>query len=594
MERRSYSDKCIRPEMTVRQVAADFPGSPEVFRRYGEDDPPAGRFGHFEPLDKFARRRGLRLDALLNELTAATGAPVDRSGPFAQRIHHRFIVSALALTLTLGAGWGAWLLWRIGWWADFDAASAAQVIAHGEAQLWGFVVLFVVGVSLRTVLLDAVRRPWGTWVSNALLALALVGICGGLAWSLAPGRLPWAGSLGAAALCAFSVGLSALQWKILATKWRVVSSQAVLASGLWLTAWALLTLWLRSHAGERGPSAYTDAQRMLLIQFGVFGFAMNSIYGFGQMLLPGLLRLGKVSNRATTGAIAMHNAATLLLCLATAKMAGTLATVAGAMLLVAAAATFAIAHRGFVGRVRTSYRDEQGHAPLDWYPPLAFGWLGVSLLLLSGGVIFELATKRALPHAYTGAVRHALTVGFMTTLILGVGQRLIPVFDRTVLAMPRLAAPTLILIAAGNLLRVSSELAALVTSAAFVVMPISGVMEWCALALFTISMLATMYHTDTLMKRGRVTQRSSLAVLLAEHPWIEDRLRSGGTGYLERARSVPNELTISSFAASERYEPAKLVAQLNEWLAAWEQASAAVPPRLTPASAPTEFGEISS
>jgi hypothetical protein len=119
-------------------------------------------------------------------------------------------------------------------------------------------------------------------------------------------------------------------------------------------------------------------------------------------------------------------------------------------------------------------------------------------------------------------------------------------------------------------------------------------MEWCALALFTISMLATMYHTDTLMKRGRVTQRSSLAVLLAEHPWIEDRLRSGGTGYLERARSVPNELTISSFAASERYEPAKLVAQLNEWLAAWEQASAAVPPRLTPASAPTEFGEISS
>jgi hypothetical protein len=140
MERRSYADKCIRPEMTVRQVAVDFPASQEVFRRYGEDDPPAGRFGHFEPLDKFARRRGLRLDALLNELTAATGAPVDRSGPFAQRIHRRYIVSALALTLTLGAGWGAWLLWRIGSRADFDAAPATQVIAHGEAHavnVWG-------------------------------------------------------------------------------------------------------------------------------------------------------------------------------------------------------------------------------------------------------------------------------------------------------------------------------------------------------------------------------------------------------------------------------------------------------------------------
>lgn len=33
---RPYARKAIRPEMTVRQVAADFPGSQDVFHEYGE------------------------------------------------------------------------------------------------------------------------------------------------------------------------------------------------------------------------------------------------------------------------------------------------------------------------------------------------------------------------------------------------------------------------------------------------------------------------------------------------------------------------------------------------------------------------------
>jgi hypothetical protein len=101
---------------------------------------------------------------------------------------------------------------------------------------------------------------------------------------------------------------------------------------------------------------------------------------------------------------------------------------------------------------------------------------------------------------------------------------------------------------------------------AFRVMPISSLLEWLALALFATSASATMFHSDPLLRLGRVTRRSSLAVLLAEHPWIEDRLRSGGTRYLERARSVPDELTIGSFAESEGYDAMELVSRINGWL----------------------------
>jgi hypothetical protein len=241
--------------------------------------------------------------------------------------------------------------------------------------------------------------------------------------------------------------------------------------------------------------------------------------------------------------------------------------VLGSGLLVSGAVFFAVGHRGFVGRRRTSHGDEKGHAPLDFYPPLAFFWLLAALALMTGGILYESVAHSPLPHAYMGAMRHALTVGFMTTLILGVGQRLLPVLDRTVLAMPALTVPILALIGVGNLLRVSSELATLLTPAAFRVMPVSAGLEWLALLLFAINVTATMFHRDPLLRRGRVTKRSSLAVLLAEHPWCEDYLRPTGTRYLERARSIPDELTIGSFAESEGFDAAELVSKINTWLA---------------------------
>jgi hypothetical protein len=349
-------------------------------------------------------------------------------------------------------------------------------------------------------------------------------------------------------------------------KWTATWARALLVSGFWLTAWAGLTVWFRYGAGHAGPGSYSDPKRLLLIEMAVFGFAMNSIYGFGQMLLPGLLRIGSTRGWAIEAAHWLHNTGAIIMGLATGLGAGGL-SVAASGLLVGGAAMFAVGHRGFVGRRRTSQGDEKGHASLDCYPPLAFFWLLVALALMSGGMLYETVNDDSLPHAYMGAVRHALTVGFMTTLILGVGQRMIPVLDRTVLAIPILTVPILVLIGVGNCLRVGSELAIVATPAAFRVMPISAVLEWSALLLFAINITATMFHRDPLLRRGRVTKRSSLAVLLAEHSWIEDRLRDTGTRYLERARSVPGELTIASFAAHEGFEPAQFVAMINDWLA---------------------------
>jgi hypothetical protein len=568
MPSRPYAQKTIQAEMTVRQIATDFPASQDVFRSYGEPDAPPARFGHLEPLTHFARRQGVPLEKILSELAAATGAPIEQHDWFADRVHQGFLLAALALTLTLGAGWGGWLLWCIGAEGQFNAAPAAYVIAHGEAQLWGFIVFFVMGVSLRTVMQGATRRRFGRWICYGLLLLGSLGVVGGMLWSVYPGTFAWLGVASGGAFCLMALGLWSLQIGLLRSKWRATWARAVMISGLWLIAWAVVTVWLRWNAGASGPSVYSDSQRLLIIALAVFGFTMNSIYGFGQMLLPGLLRIGSTRDWAIELSHWLHNAGTIVVCLATVFVASGLSMVFGSVLVVSGAILFAVGHRGFVGRRRTSHGAEKGHASLDFYPPLAFFWLVTALVLMTGGVMFEAAEHKPLPHAYMGSVRHALTVGFMTTLILGVGQRIVPVLDRTVLAMPRLTLPILVLIGFGNLLRVGTELATIVTPAAYVIMPLSAVMEWSALMLFALNITATVFHKDPLLKQGRVTNRSSLAVLVAQHPWIEDLLRPTGTRYLERARSVPDELTIGSFANSEGLDAVELVSKINAWLVA--------------------------
>ena len=575
---RSYQSVAIRPEMTVRHVVALYPACREVFREYGEPDGrqgingAPGPFGHFQPLDRFAEEKVVDLDELLQRLAQVAGVPVDRDRAAAERIHRGFLLTALAITLSLGAGWGGYLLAAIGLNKDFVAIDAAQVIAHGEAQLWGFIGLFIVGISLRTVLKDAARSRFRQQLCRIALFLTVLSLAGGFAWSLAPQQLAVLGVGSACMLLFLSASLWGIQWRIVKQKWQATWARAVFMSGFWLVVWAVVTIYLRVQVGDAGPSAYSHASRMLIIKLAVFGFAMNSIYGFGQMLLPGLLRLGKPRMGAIEASFWLHNFGVLMMVVASVvpaapvRLVSLLAQPIGSLAVCAGAVCYAIGQRGLIGKRRTSGRLEQGHWLLDAYPPLAFSWLIISLILLAGGDVVSSFSGQPLSHAFTGAVRHALTVGFMTTLILGVGQRLLPVLEHNVLKLPGLVAPILVCIGVGNLWRVTTQLATLQTPHAFLVMPISAIIEWTALLLFTVSVATQIRHVTTFHGGNAVSEKTSLAELLAAKPSIEDKLIQRGSAYLVRARSVPAELTIGSFAISEQEEPAELVAWINRQL----------------------------
>ncbi|GIK17393.1 MAG: hypothetical protein BroJett003_23570 [Planctomycetota bacterium] len=209
-------------------------------------------------------------------------------------------------------------------------------------------------------------------------------------------------------------------------------------------------------------------------------------------------------------------------------------------------------------------RPEQGHPFLRRYIQLASGWLLISLFGFAAIAIAEGWGGVDVPHSIRGGARHALTVGFLLTLILGVGQRLFPVLGHTLLAWPRLVVPTFVLIGLGNLLRVASEVAATWWAPAFVVMPFSAALELAALSLFAANAVRTIWPApDPLIRNGQVTTLSRLAILLTEHPWIEDRMMAWGMDYVRRVRQVPSELTIGTFAVTNRFDPDQTVLRIN-------------------------------
>lgn len=563
----------IRPDMTVRQVATDYPACQEVLRRLGEPGDRPTKFGHLEPLDRFARRRGLDLEPLLTELARTAGVGVDRESARTERIHRPFIAWALAITLSLGAGWGALLLFEIGWQGHFGAVPAGHVVAHGEAQLWGFVALFVVGIAHR-YLPTASGGPQASPTHSRLqLATFLIGVTGGFVWALVPGDVGWMGPVSGSALVLAAILFLGFLLRQITRKLHHTWCRLIAAAGVWMVVWAGVTLLLRSRESDNGPGVYSESMRQLLMELAIFGFALNAIYGFGRKLLSGIMGSGTPRAGAVEATFWLHNTGVALLVLAHAELelphADWLAFARplGVGMLAAAAFSYALGMRGFVRGRRTTPRPEAGQAVLRHYIQLAFFWLLVGMAMLLVSDLYWRGRGLTPPHAYLGAVRHALTVGFMTTLIMGVGQRLLPILGHTLLPWPRLVLPTFLLIATGNLLRVLTELATPISTAAFALMPLSAVLELSALVLFTANVVRTLWPApDPLLHTGRVASSTSVAVLLAEHPWLEDDLFAWGLRYIGRVRSVPRELTLGSLARGEGKDTEEIVSRINDRL----------------------------
>ena len=128
------------------------------------------------------------------------------------------------------------------------------------------------------------------------------------------------------------------------------------------------------------------------------------------------------------------------------------------------------------------------HSSFPYFVRMAYGWLLTAALL---GVAANYWDNSG---GMWGASRHALTVGFISVMVLSVGQRILPAFaGMRLLWSPRLMFAGLLLLMIGCSLRVSCEVLAYQGYAnwAWQVLPVSALIELGALTVFAINILGT-------------------------------------------------------------------------------------------------------
>ena len=209
------SSLTLSPALLIPDLLAAAPQARAVLDRYGLRGC-GGPLGPHESLDFFARAHEVPVERLLTELRAAVARPAADPGDApapgrwsADAIYRPFFLAGIAVVLTLGAVWGAYLLVRIASAGKFTAVGLHEVNAHGHAQIFGWVGLFVMGFAYQAFPRfkhTSLRFPGLAWLSFGLMLAGVV--ARSLLEPLADGNGPlaWA-AVAASAVEVVAIGL---------------------------------------------------------------------------------------------------------------------------------------------------------------------------------------------------------------------------------------------------------------------------------------------------------------------------------------------------------------------------------------------------
>jgi hypothetical protein len=211
-----------------------------------------------------------------------------------------------------------------------------------------------------------------------------------------------------------------------------------------------------------------------------WGFPVLAVWGFNARWLPVFLGLREPSSRCLMTALCVLSA-------------GLAAAASGqfriATLLLFCASALAADGLHVFRRARKPAKTIGVSASFPIFVRGSYAWLLVAAAL---GIYAAFSDTHG---GIWGASRHALTVGFLSTMVFGIGQRVLPAFcGMRVLFSKGLMGASLAALNAGCLLRVASEIPAYEADlrAAWIVLPASALIELSAVTLFALNLAITL------------------------------------------------------------------------------------------------------
>jgi len=395
-----------------------------------------------------------------------------------------FITSGLAFMIFPGTFLGVWNLLQISGRESVASISAAWLQAHGHAQVFGWVGSFILGIGFYSIpklrggaqgSLIGAWLCWGMWIAGAAMRWA----ANVYLWQWRV-LVPLSATLELAAFVIFfravlghrpqKTGMQKLEPWI----WVVASASTGLLVVLLVN---LAGCFFVAFRGSTPAFPHLFDQRYLALI--AWGFLVPFVWGFSAKWLSVFLGLKPLRTSFLLVAVAI-NLVGLVFVLVSLTFIGSCLLVLGAALAASAIRIFELAFN--------EPKTRGVHTSFPFFVRLAYGWLLVAAGL---GVA---ATRWDRSGGIWGASRHALTVGFISIMILCVGQRILPAFaGMRMLWSTKLMFLAAFLLSLGCSTRVLCEVLAYQGYAgwAWRALPLSAVTELTALTLFAINMMGT-------------------------------------------------------------------------------------------------------
>lgn len=437
---------------------------------------------------------------------AATSNHVARQTTAKAEPYEGFVKWALVLALTGGCTLGAVFLIDMAWNGSLAAATKSLIEAHGHWQLFGWVGLFIMGVASHILPRFKNTPLRGRSGLSSALVLQLLGI--GLRFLAQPlnGTTPFAGGLlvtsGVLEVTAILLFTSVMLATLKASKVPAEPFDRFLKSGLvWFGVAAVMNLgfmaWMAATGSKTVPAGLNEA--FLRVQ--IVGFITMTILGVNVRTLPVFMGLKPLleglvpfSFWAVNMGVAIRLASDLALSAGTVGASAARGGHAVEGLLVALGVSVFVYALNVFRKPEFDLGVMGMDTSCEKLVRAALFWLLVAVWAAAGFALFEAATGKIVAHALVGAYRHAITVGFITMMIIGYSVRIFPIFTGQDLVYKWATNTVFYLAFIGNTLRVLFQPLAVFTGKPvfFAIMGVSGTIEVTGLAIFAVTLWKTM------------------------------------------------------------------------------------------------------
>lgn len=411
------------------------------------------------------------------------------------RLLMAYVTTGLVFMLFPGTLLGVWNLLEISGRESAGLVSPARLEAHGHAQVFGWIGSFLLGIGLYSIpklrgeARPAIRAAWVCW---ALWSIGVALRWGATVylweWRL---LLPLSGVLELAAFLIFFRIISGHRPRNPAKQGFEPWVWAVLTATIGFSGLVGMNVAGSFYVSLRGDSPafpHRFDQRYLALMG--WGFLVPFVWGFSAKWLGVFLGLKAPRTRVLLSALAVNSSGVAL------AITGRLGPATWVFVLSTALAILAI--RVFEPADLPA-KTRGVHVSFPVFVRVAYVWLLVATLLGVGASIWDTSG------GIWGASRHALTVGFISVMVLSIGPRILPAFaGMRLLWSTKLMFAALLLLSLGCTLRVFSEVLAYQGYAAWAwsVLPGSALLELAGLTAFAVNILGTF-----LLERSHVSNQ---------------------------------------------------------------------------------------